>query len=70
MLTVSLKQFLISYDIFVNYQLLTGISFLDYEYRGYDYSDDSVFTNDDDHDLDSKKINNKLQINIGIGYKF
>ena len=67
--TVELKQFIISYDIFENYELLTGISFLSYEYRGYDYSDDNVLTNDDDHDLDSKEINNKLQINIGFGYK-
>ena len=43
---------------------------ISYEYRGYDYSDDNVLTNDDDHDLDSKEINNKLQINIGFGYKF
>ena len=68
--TLNLKQFLISYDIFENYELLTGISFLSYAYRDYDYSDDNVLTNDDDHDLDSKKINNKLQINIGFGYKF
>ena len=70
MSTVKIQQFIISYDIFENYELLTGISFLSYEYKGYDYSDDNVLTNDDDYDLDSKKINNKLQINIGLGYKF
>jgi len=68
--TVELKQFLISYDIFENYELLTGISFLSYKYGEYDYSDDNVLTNDDDYDVDSKDINLKLQINIGLGYKF
>ena len=38
--TVKIQQFIISYDIFENYELLTGISFLSYEYKGYDYSDD------------------------------
>ena len=59
--TVVLEQFIISYDIFENYELITGISFLSYEYGGYDYSDDNVLTNDDDYDVDSKeiKINNK-----------
>jgi len=68
--TIELKQFLISYDIFENYELITGISFLSYEYGRYDYSDDNVLTNDDDYDVDSKEINNKLHINIGFGYKF
>ena len=69
--TIELKQFLISYDIFENYELITGLSFLSYEYGGYDYSDENDLTNDDDYDLDSKRGGNlKLQINIGFGYKF
>ena len=40
--TVELKQFLISYDIFENYEFITGISFLSYEYGRYDYSDENV----------------------------
>jgi len=70
--TLNLKQFLISYDIFENYELLTGISFLSYAYRDYDYSDDNVLTNDDDYDLDLKplEINLKPLYNIGFGYKF
>ena len=70
--TLNLKQFLISYDIFENYELLTGISFLSYAYRDYDYSDDNVLTNDDDYDLDLKPwaINLKPLYNIGFGYKF
>ena len=68
--TIELKQFLISYDIFENYELITGLSFLSYEYRAYDYSDENDLTNDDDYDLDSKEINLKLLINIGFGYKF
>ena len=50
--------------------IYTGISFLSYENGGYDYSDDNVLTNDDDYDVDSFEINNKLKINIGFGYKF
>ena len=68
--TIELKQFLISYDIFENYEFITGISFLSYEYGRYDYSDENVLTKDDDYDVDSKEINNKLHINIGFGYKF
>ena len=68
--TIELKQFLISYDIFENYELITGLSFLSYEYGGYDYSDDNVLTIDDDYNVDSKEINLKQLINIGLGYKF
>ena len=67
---IELKQFLISYEIFENYDFITGRSLLSYEYKGYDYSDDNVLTNDDDYNLDSKEINLKLLINIGFGYKF
>ena len=68
--TIELKQFLISYDIFENYELITGLSFLSYEYRAYDYSDENDLTNDDDYNVDSKEINLKQLINIGLGYKF
>ena len=68
--TIELKQFLISYDIFENYELITGLSFLSYEYGGYDYSDENDLTNDDDYNVDSKEINLKQLINIGLGYKF
>ena len=67
---VELRQFIISYDIFENYELLTGISFLSYDYRAYDYSDDNDLTNDDDYDLSEENVNLKLHLNMGFGYKF
>ena len=67
--TIELKQFLISYDIFENYELITGISFLSYEYGRYDYSDENDLRKVD-YVVDSKEINNKRHINIGFGYKF
>ena len=67
--TIELNQFLISYDIFENYELITGLSFLSYEYKRYDYSDENVLRKVD-YVVDSKEINNKRHINIGFGYKF
>ena len=62
-------QFIFSYNISDTYELLSGVNFLNYRFKEYQYTDNKEWTNDSDYNLFEEYVK-EVQINLGVGYVF